>query len=162
MFRMSFDSRGESTEFEISPYQTSAITDIPTGDSSDNFLESLLQTRYHTSSFDNGIIVRDRQVAKQLARDIVAAMSVEHIDEFESCLRDNYNVMHKLSDDLTSIQNLVSRSCILANITSSHKRQNNLLITYKIEIALVIAFCMLLYMAILMTVLTTKLLNILP
>ena len=92
----------------------------------------------------------------------MAAMSDEHVEEFESCLRDNYNVMHKLSDNLTSIQKLVSRSCILANIKSSHKRKNNLLTSYKIEIALVIAFCMLLYMAILMTVLTTKLLNILP
>ena len=113
---MSYDSRIEEAEIEINPYATTPIATQYGNRVTDNFLDSLLQTRYHTSSFDDGIYVRDRQVAKQLARAVMTAMSSDNLTDFENCLRDNYEVMHTLNDDLTKMLNLVSKSCISANI----------------------------------------------
>ena len=91
---MSYNLRIEEAEIEKNPYATTPTATQYGNRVTDNFLDSLLQTRYHTSSFDDGIYVRDRQVAKQLARDVITAMSSDNPAAFENCLRDNYNSHH--------------------------------------------------------------------
>ena len=159
---MSYDSRVEEAEIEINPYATTPITTQNGNRVTDNFLESLLQTRYHTSSFDDGIYVRDRQVAKQLARDVVIAMSSDNPADFENCLRDNYDVMHTLNDDLTKMLNLVSKSCILANMQTTKRRYESFFSRHKEKPMFALSLFLLLYISIIVTTLTAKLITILP